>query len=695
MNLVAQVRDALASGGCVSQVLPGFTPRLQQSEMAQAVARAVTDGGRLVVEAGTGVGKTYAYLVPALLSGERVLVSTATKALQDQLFARDLPQLLRALGIPVRTALLKGRSSYLCAHRLSMARQEVSLVDAKSTSTLAKFEEWARLTQSGDLAEMPGLDERSPVIPWVTSTRENCLGSDCAHFRSCHVNLARRDAMAADLVVVNHHLFFADLAVRESGVAELLPTARVVIFDEAHQLNDIGVQFLGTNWGSSQIIDFTRDMLVAGLQLARGLVDWNAVASDLERVARELDLCFSSLRAGGKIQWTGQAPEGVHPQDWLDALSNIRLACEYAAKQLATVGEIGPDFVRLGERAAEHSRHAKLFSAECPVQSVRWVEIGINNRSPLRLFESPLDIAKVFQTTNEAQNYDPHDHDGRLVSANFPAEKVCQAGERQKTWVFTSATLGNEETLSWFCDSCGLKDAQVLRLQSPFDYAKQAALYIPGNLPLPAHAGHSIALAYLAARAVSRLGGRTLILTTTLKALKTVGNVLQDQFPVGADIEVLVQGQQPKRYLMERFRDEGSRGCVLVASATFWEGFDVPGDALQLVVIDKLPFPPPNDPLVQARARRLEASRLNPFSNYFIPEVVVALKQGAGRLIRHESDRGVLLIGDSRLIQMPYGKRILKALPPMRRVESEEGLLAELDRLNVSHLPKLPPGRGV
>ncbi len=690
MNLVAQVHDALALGGCVSRVLPGFKPRLQQFEMAQAVARAVTDGGCLVVEAGTGVGKTYAYLVPALLSGERVLVSTATKALQDQLFARDLPRLVRALGIPVRVALLKGRSSYLCAHRLSMARQEASLVGAQTTYTLAKFEEWARMTQSGDLAEMPGLDESSPVIPWVTSTRENCLGSDCTQFRGCHVNLARREAMAADLVVVNHHLFFADLAVRKSGVAELLPTARVVIFDEAHQLNDIGVQFMGVSWGTSQIIDFAGDLLAAGLQFARGLVDWNAVASDLERAARELRVCFASTGVGGKIQWTDLAPEGVCPQEWLDALWNIRIACEYAARLLATVSEIGPDFVRLGERAEEHSRLAMHFSAQCPGQSVRWIEIGVNNWSPLRLFESPLDIAKVFQTTTEEQNLDLHDPDARIYSSSLPGSRVCQPVERPKTWIFTSATLGNEDTLSWFCESCGLKDAQILRLHSPFDYARQAALYVPVDLPLPSDAGHSIALAYLVARAVSRLGGRTLVLTTTLKALKTIGDVLQEQFPAGNDIEVLVQGQRPKRYLMERFRAEGGslhRGSVLVASATFWEGFDVPGDALQLVVIDKLPFPPPNDPLVQARVQRLEASNRSPFIDYFIPEVVIALKQGAGRLIRHESDSGVLLIGDSRLIQMSYGKRILRALPAMRRVGSEENLLAELDELNVSRLP--------
>ena len=682
MNLAAQVKNVLESGGCVSQALPGFLPRVQQSEMAQAVVRAIVEGGSLVVEAGTGVGKTYAYLVPALLSGERVLVSTASKALQDQLFARDLPRLIKALAIPVRVALLKGRSSYLCMHRLMMARQETSLADAQSVYTLARFEDWARQTRSGDLAEMPSLDERSPVIPWVTSTRENCLGSECPQFRGCHVNLARREAMAADLVVINHHLFFADMAVRESGVAELLPSVRVVVFDEAHQLNDIGVQFLGLNWGTTQIIDFARDLLAAGLQHARGLSDWHGIAGDLEQAARELRLCLASVRSGTKFQWIGVAPDGVQSQDWLDALCNLRKAFDYAANQLATVSEIAPDFVRLSQRAREHARRAALFAEPCAAESVRWVEIGIKNPSPLRLIESPLDIAKAF--------LDPPQSNAPVAT---PESKAADDPGRQedkpKTWVFTSATLGNDDKLRWFCESCGLISAQILRVQSPFDYVRQVALYVPVDLPRPADAGHSTALAYLVARAVKRLGGRTLVLTTTLKALKVIGEVMEEQFSADSDIEVLVQGKQPKRHLMERFRAEGSRlhrGSVLVASATFWEGFDVPGDALQLVVIDKLPFPPPNDPLVQARTQRLEAAKRSPFNDYFIPEAAIALKQGAGRLIRHETDRGVLLIGDSRLLEMSYGKRILKALPAMRRLDSEAALMHELDELNACRI---------
>lgn len=683
MNLSAQVQNVLATGGCLSQTLPGFLPRAQQQEMAQAVADVVMQGGRLVVEAGTGVGKTFAYLVPALLSGERVLVSTATKALQDQLFARDVPRLLKALAIPVKTAMLKGRSSYLCSHRLSLARQEPALSDRQSAATLASVENWARETRSGDLAELPELDERSAVIPWVTSTRENCLGSDCPQFRGCHVNLARREAMAADLVVINHHLFFADMAVRESGVAELLPSVRIVIFDEAHQLNDIGVQFLGVNWGTTQIIDFARDVLAAGLQYARGLVDWQSVASDLEQAARELRLCLPTVRIGGRLPWTELAPQGVHPQDWTDALANVQTAFQYAAVQLVTVRELAPDFVRLNERASEHAMRAALFLKPCATDAVRWIEIGTRNPSPLRLLESPLDIGKAFQASphGEPEMSEP------LAGVEPEEEPGSQPSERGRSWIFTSATLGNDDKLKWFCESCGLTDARIVRVESPFDYARQAAVYIPTALPRPADAAHSISLAYLVARAAERLGGRTLVLTTTLKALRVIGDIMQDQFPAEGAIEVLVQGRQPKRRLMERFRSQGSnahQGCVLVASASFWEGFDVPGDALQLVVIDKLPFPPPNDPLVQARSLRLENAKRSPFNDYFIPEAVIALKQGAGRLIRHESDAGILLIGDSRLVEMPYGKRILKALPTMQRLTSEDELMQAIDALNAA-----------
>ncbi|HEX2547526.1 MAG TPA: ATP-dependent DNA helicase [Ramlibacter sp.] len=655
-------REAFVPGGVLSRAAEAFLPRSGQTEMAAAVARTITHGGALVVEAGTGVGKTFSYLVPALLSGERVLLSTATKTLQDQLFARDLPRLADALGLPVRMALLKGRASYLCTHRLELARRDASLPDRTALRTLAKIEEWAQGTKTGDLAEMPGLDERSPVLPLVTSTRENCLGSQCPKFRNCHVNNARREALAADVVVINHHLFFADLAVRESGMAELLPTVRVVIFDEAHQLNETGVQFLGRQLSTGQVLDFTRDMLGAGLQFARGLVDWQQLASTLERSTRDLRLAVGRGAPGSRLRWNGEAPEGVHEATWTDGLLAVDAALEQAAEGLATVSEIAPDFVRLHERAGTLSQRVRAFTEEAEPGAVRWVDVSTH----LRLVESPLDIAEAVQ------------------------HKLLKTGEavdpdaRRPAWIFTSATLGDDARLSWFTEPCGLAEADVLRVASPFDYPSQAAVYVPRNLPRPNDPGHSQAVGTLAARAAQRIGGRTMVLTTTLRALRAIGEQLQARFNGSGELEVLVQGQWPKRRLIERFREgasQGRAGCILVASASFWEGVDVPGDALQLVIIDKLPFPPPGDPLVEARGQRLEAQGRSPFNDYFVPEAAVALKQGAGRLIRRETDQGLLVVCDTRLVQMGYGRRLLAALPPMRRLNTEAEFEEAVERL--------------
>ena len=667
-DLVALVREAFTEGGVLSRAAEQFRERDGQTQMALAVAETIDTGGVLVVEAGTGVGKTFSYLVPALLSGERVLLSTATKALQDQLFGRDLPRLVEALNLPVRTALLKGRASYLCLHRLGLARHDASLPERGSLRTLAKIEQWATATRTGDLAELPGLDERSPLIPLFTSTRENCLGAQCPQFKPCHVNLARREALAADVVVINHHLFFADLAVRESGMAELLPSVRVVVFDEAHQLNEIGVQFLGTQLGTGQALDFARDVMAAGLQHARGLVDWTQLAAAVERGARELRLAAGKQYPGAKLRWnaTGEAtaPEGIDPRIWGESLDLLQHAFELAADGLDTVSEISPDFVRLHERALKLAERAGRFADPCPLGSVRWLDVGTH----LRLIESPLDIAEAVRT--------------RVLKKG-----AADPEDTGRAWIFTSATLGDDPKLRWFTEPCGLTDARVLRVESPFDYANQAALYVPRAFPKPNDPAHGIRVAQLAAQGARLLGGRTLVLTTTLRALKTIGDAMRRDFENQSDgvrPEVLVQGELPKRVLMDRFREganAGATGCVLVASATFWEGFDVPGDALQFVVIDKLPFPPPHDPLVEARSHRLEAEGRNAFGEYSLPEAAVALKQGAGRLIRRESDVGVLAICDTRLVAMGYGKRLLAALPPMRRLESEQDFEAAIDAI--------------
>lgn len=662
MSLAAMVSEVFARDGVMSRVDPQFHPRDGQTQMAQAVAVTIEEGGALVVEAGTGVGKTFAYLVPVLLSGERVLLSTATKALQDQLFSRDLPRLVQALGLPVRVALLKGRASYLCLHRMKQACHDMPAHERGVARVLTKVQEWSHITSSGDLAELTGLDDRSPVIPLVTSTRENCLGSQCPNFRECHVHIARRDALAADIVVINHHLFFADVAVRESGMAELLPTVRVVVFDEAHQINETGVQFLGMSLSTGQLLDFGRDMLAAGIDQARGLADWLALSRHVELSARDLRLAVEATPRGAKVRWMDEAPEGVPAQGWQDALRSVAVACAQAQEALDTVSEISPDFVRLYERGAELLARLARFAGPCAADAVRWLDVG----TQLRLIESPLDIAQAMRARVLAAPSEAPDEDG------WPEES---AGGPSRAWIFTSATLGTDEQLTWFTEPAGLEDAQILRVESPFDYALQAALYVPRHLPSPSDPSHSRQLANFVGDAAGRLGGRTLVLTTTLKALRAIGDVLKARFTEPGSLEVLVQGDWPKWRLMERFREgerAGRPGCLLVASATFWEGFDVPGDALELVVIDKLPFPPPGDPLVEARIRRIESTGGKAFTAYALPEAAVALKQGAGRLIRRESDRGILVVGDTRLVTMGYGKRLLAALPPMRRLDSAE-----------------------
>lgn len=652
LSLLEQVRACFLAQGPLAGAVTAFSPREGQLDMALAVAQAIEDDAQLVVEAGTGIGKTYAYLVPALLSGERVLISTATKTLQDQLFARDLPRLVQALALPLRLALLKGRSSYLCQYRLAQARQSLDLQDPRDLDQLARIEHWALSTRSGDLAELAGVHEQSKVIPLVTSSRDNCLGGHCPQAKSCHVNLARREALAADVLVINHHLFFADMGVRESGVAELLPNVRVAIFDEAHQLNSIGIQFLGRQLGTGQVLDYSRDLLATGQSLARGWIDWRALAGKLELSARHLRLTAQHVPSGSKLGWSAQAPQDLDAAAWREALGALGWALGDCVEQLDRVTEVAPDFIRLRERAQEMLQGVTHFEQAREADTVRWLDVGFQ----LRLVESPLEIAHTMTACLQPRSEPTPD---------------AGASPARRSWIFTSATLGTDPGLRWFTQPCGLSQARVLRIDSPFDYARQAAVHVPPGLPRPNEAQHSEKLAEWALPRVVRLGGRTLLLTTTLKALRTIAQVMRWQLQQQASsIEVLEQGQATKRELIARFEQaaQGEAGCVLVASASFWEGVDIPGDALRLVILDKLPFPPPGDPLTQARTQRLEAQGQNAFSAYFVAEAAVALKQGAGRLIRRETDQGLLVIGDTRLGSMAYGKRLLAALPPMRRL---------------------------
>jgi ATP-dependent DNA helicase DinG len=650
MGLQADVLRVFEERGSLSNSVEQFKPRSGQIKMALEVARTLETGGALVVEAGTGVGKTFAYLVPVLLKGERVLLSTATKALQDQLFSRDIPKLLTVLGLPTRVALLKGRGSYLCKQHMSSARQNPVAQTPTAMRDLAHIESWSLRTRSGDLGELTNVEEDSAVMALVTSTRDNCLGASCPKINDCHINLARREAMAADVVVINHHLFFADLNVRESGVAELLPSVTSVVFDEAHQLNEIGIQFLGRQLSTSELSDFSRDLALHGIQWARGIANWHLLAMDVEQSVNGVRKICSPLERSKRIRWGAHSPQDISFPEWESTMTVLKTSLDAAKMSLQPVAQNAPQLNALLDRADHLLKMIEDFAQPVEQGCVRWLDIG----NQITIVDAPLNTAQTMRS--------------RVFGS---ASEL--AGRR--SWIFTSATLGSDSSMAWFVESCGLDGAAVLQVESPFDYSVQASLYVPPHLPKPNDPSHAAGVAMLVAQGAEILGGRTLVLTTTLRAMRNIGDSLCRYFNQPSDIEVLVQGQFPKRVLLERFSQgnaSGRRGCILVASATFWEGVDIPGDALQLLVIDKLPFAPPTDPLVQARVEYLEADGKNAFKHLHLPQAVIALKQGAGRLIRRETDRGILIVCDVRLSQMGYGRKLIAALPPMQAIESED-----------------------
>lgn len=660
------VAAAFAADGPLARAHGHLRPRQGQLDMAAAVARAIESGHGLAVEAGTGVGKTFAYLVPLLLSGRRALVSTATQALQDQLFTRDIPAVARALGLPVRVALLKGRSSYVCLHRLEQALHGPASAgprDPAIAAGLTRVLHWAHRSRSGDLAELEALDDRSPLRPLITSTRDNCLGASCPRHAECHVNRARSEALQAEWVVINHHLFFSDQLLLESGVASLLPAADVVVFDEAHQLNDTGIPFLGRTLGMGSLRELARDLATLGPQWARGQRPWAHLALAIEQASRAVAaLPRQATASGGRHRWQGLAPEGVDAAAWQRGIAELGRSLAACLEALMATAQAAAELERLCARVQTLQAvwdDMALGSTEALASGmVRWVEWGEGRH--WRIVCAPPDSSRLFQALlDEAQG--------------------------RRSWVFSSATLGDDEGLSWFTRGLGLEalpGLRTLRVPSPFDHATQAALYVPHDLPEPGDASHTPALADAVARWASRLGGRTLVLTTTLRAASRMAEHLQGLVAQGrcAPLRVLAQGRLSKRTLLARFR-EASEPSVLVASASFWEGVDLAGDVLQLLVIDKLPFPPPDDPLMQARGQRLEAQGLSAFNDAFLPEAAMALKQGAGRLIRAETDQGILVIGDRRLITRSYGNRLLGALPAMRRLVDEADMAAGLDAL--------------
>ncbi len=629
-----------AADGALAATVEGFGLRTQQIELAAAILRAIEDNGTLVVEAGTGIGKTFAYLVPAFLSGGKVIVSTGTKTLQDQLYERDVPAVRKALATGATAALLKGRANYLCLYRLERARGEARLATREEAAQLHRIERFALQTRSGDRAELAEVPEDAAVWAQATSTRDNCLGQSCPRYRDCFVMRARKKALEADVVVVNHHLFFADVVLRDEGVAELLPACNTVIFDEAHQLPDTARLFFSETLSSGQLVELARDVRVELRAAGGASPELEALAAGLEKAARDLRLALGS--EASRLPWSQalQRP-GVDA-----ALGALRAALETLDASLAAQAERSEGLAGCARRAGEaHARIARFQSSEDGAQ-VRWVEVF---SQAVQLHLTPLSAAAPFRRQLEGH---------------------------PRAWIFTSATLAVGEDFSHFVRELGLDDARSARWPSPFDYARQARLYVPRGMPEnPNDPAFTDAVIDAARAALRASRGRAFLLFTSLRALRRAHECLQEA-SIGHPL--LVQGTAPRSELLRRFRELGD--AVLLGSQSFWEGVDVRGEALSLVVIDKLPFAPPDDPVLAARIDALRARNVNPFSQLQLPMAVLQLKQGAGRLIRDFSDRGVLMICDPRLFTRGYGRQIRASLPPMpltREISDVEAFFAQ------------------
>jgi ATP-dependent DNA helicase DinG len=706
----AELNDIFAPDGLLARQIDGYRSRASQIDMARAVAAALEASGRtlpepamfdvherparrlqssaaqrapqdgeagnpadaadeasggentLIVEAGTGTGKTFAYLVPAMLWGGKVIVSTGTKHLQDQLFQRDIPTVRDALAVPVSVAMLKGRANYLCHYYLQRTADNGRLPSRQETSYLQDIVRFAKITRTGDKAELASVPETAAVWSMVTSTRDNCLGQECPHYKECFVMQARREAQQADLVVVNHHLFFADIMLRDTGMAELLPTANTIIFDEAHQLPETATLFFGETLSTAQLLELARDSVAEGLAHARDALDWVKLGAALERATRDVRLTFKedSLRVS-----VGQLP-GDHPL--FAALDAVQIELNALASALAAQAEraesIGACLRRARElqdllagwtvvpesesperagrdsdagsavRSADASGNAGAHAD--PNEKVRWIEVFSHT---VQLHETPLSVAPIFARQR----------------AGVP-----------RAWVFTSATLSVRGDFAHYAAQMGLNARRSMTLPSPFDYETQGLLYVPRNLPQPSSPTFTDAVFDAALPAIEASGGGVFMLCTTLRAVDRIATKLRDTIEArGWDMPLLVQGDASRTELLERFRAYGN--AILVGSQSFWEGVDVRGDALSLVVIDKLPFAPPDDPVLSARLDALTKKGLSPFAVHQLPQAVITLKQGAGRLIRAETDRGVLMICDTRLVDKPYGRRIWQSLPPFKR----------------------------
>nr|WP_222938488.1 ATP-dependent DNA helicase [Duffyella gerundensis] len=619
------VADDFAAEGLLAQAIPGFKPRAAQREMAQAVSDIISERGELVVEAGTGTGKTYAYLAPALRSGKKVIISTGSKALQDQLYSRDLPTIARALDFKGRLALLKGRSNYLCLERMEQQSMAGGELQAQAMSDLVHLRGWASETVDGDISTCAAVAEDSTIWPLVTSTNDNCLGSDCPLYKECFVVKARRKSMDADVVVVNHHLFLADMVVKDSGFGELIPEADVMIFDEAHQIPDIASQYFGQQLSSRQLLDLAKDINIAYRTEIRDVQQLQKSADRLAQCAQDFRLRLGDSSFRGNLRELMQDKEVQRAFTLLD--DALELCYDVIKLSLGRSALLDAAF----DRAALYRARLKRLRDTSQPGFSYWYEC---NSRHFILALTPLSVSDRFR---EVMN------------------------DRPAAWIFTSATLAVNENMDHFIDRLGVKGAKTLILSSPFDYTRQALLCVPRNLPSPNQPGGARQLAIMLAPLIEANNGRCFFLCTSHQVMRE----LAAQFRAMLTLPVLLQGETSKGQLLKQFVAAGN--ALLVATSSFWEGVDVRGDALSLVIIDKLPFTSPEDPLLKARMEDCRLRGGEPFDDVQLPDAVITLKQGVGRLIRDVDDRGVLVICDNRLVMRPYGALFLNSLPPTPR----------------------------
>ena len=619
------LRLIFGPGGLLEENLPGFQYRPAQLEMAEAVQQAIAQRASLIAEAGTGTGKTFAYLIPAIVSGQRVIVSTGTKNLQDQLFNKDLVLVREALALPLKAALLKGRANYLCVYRLQNALVVRAGLTRQDIAAIESIRRWAKNTAAGDIAEVADVAESSPLWPQVTSSADNCLGSECPNLNECFLAKARREAQEAEVLVINHHLLWADWALKADGFGELLPQADAIVVDEAHQFAETAAQFLGLSISARQLNELAHDIVIEQLKDARDQPELASEAEKLENAVADLRLALGL----GERREAWSAVE--HNAEVAADLGRVRSQLDKLAELLKPASVRGKGLESCWKRSLEAAQQLEDFLSSERSDSVRWFE---TYKRSFTLSRTPLEIAAEFAKFHQGSG---------------------------AAWIFTSATLSIDGGFAHFSAALGLSGAWAHSWDSPFDYRNQSLLYVPQDLPEPSVRGYTEAVVQAAVPVLKASRGRAFMLFTSRAALQTAAELL----PKAVNFPLFVQGEQPKAALLEAFKQAGNG--VLLGTASFWEGVDVRGEALSCVIIDKLPFASPGDPVLSARLEAIKRQGGSAFGDYQLPAAVIALRQGAGRLIRSHDDRGVLMLCDPRLLSKPYGKVFLNSLPPMKR----------------------------